>query len=342
MAYQYILFDRKEGIGTVTLNRPTQLNAFIPQMLDELTNVFKGMERDPEVRVIILTGAGKAFCGGEDFKSRAEAEVQLEPTTPPSPYSYNPNPVAPPSPLASPSYSPLNPGPPPPMYSNPNGSPGSNPSPVYAPNPAPITPEPYAPTSSTGPISLPKTPPITEQNLRSYNPLIRQIRRLEKPVIAAINGVAAGTGLGLALACDIRYASEKARFIEVSTRVGLMPSGGNGYFLPQYIGLSKALELAFAGDEMSATEAERLGLISKVVLGEGLMEETHTLATRLAKGPTRAMGLTKAMMYNSQSLNLEQALELESQLLEETARSADYKEGLKAFLEKRSPNFKGK
>ncbi len=341
MAYQYILFDRNEGIGTVTLNRPTQLNAFIPQMLDELTSVFKGMERDPEVRVIILTGAGKAFCGGEDFKSRAEAEVQSEPTTPPNPYSYNPNPIAPPSPLASPSYSPLNPGPPP-MYSNPNSNSNPTPAPIYNPTPAPISPEPYAPTSSSGPISLPKTPAITEQNLRAYNPLIRQIRRLEKPVIAAINGVAAGTGLGLALACDIRYASEKARFIEVSTRVGLMPSGGNGYFLPQYIGLSKALELAFAGDEMTATEAERLGLISKVVLGEGLLDETRKLAARLAKGPTRAIGLTKAMMYNSQSLNLEKALELESQLLEEAARSADYKEGLKAFLDKRSPNFKGK
>ncbi len=340
MAYETILFDRREGIGTVTLNRPDQLNAFTPKMLEELINVFKGMERDPEVRAIIITGAGKAFSGGEDFKSRAEAEAQNEPAPPPS-FSYNPTPVAPPPPVATPVYSPLNPGPPPNRDDAPQGGYQSpSPVPVYAPTQAPITPEPFNPASSQ-PVSLPRTPSITEQVKRLYNPLIRQIRRTPKPVIAAINGVAAGTGLGLALACDIRYASDRARFIEVSVRVGLMPGGGNGYFLPQLIGFSRAMELAFVGDELGAQEAEEAGLVSKVFPADRLVEETRKFALRLAKGPTRSIGLTKTLMYDSANMNLDHALELEAQLMDEAARSADYKEGLKAFLEKRPPTFKG-
>jgi 2-(1,2-epoxy-1,2-dihydrophenyl)acetyl-CoA isomerase len=310
-------------------------------MLEELLNVFKGMERDPEVRAIILTGAGKAFSGGEDFKTRAQNEVQPDPAPPPS-VTFNPVPAAPPAPpTVSPGYSPLNPGPAPVFVQESPQSPFNPvPAPVYNPNPAPITPEPLQPTSSN-PVTLQRPASISEQIRRAYNPLISQIRKIRKPVIAAINGVAAGTGLGLAMACDIRYASDRARFIEVSARVGLMPGGGTSYFLPRLVGMSRAMELAFAGDELSAGEARELGLVSKVVPVDNLMEEVRRLASRLAKGPTRAIGLTKAMMYESAALNLEQALNLESQLMEEAARSQDYKEGLKAFLEKRSPNFKG-
>ncbi|MEI7554825.1 enoyl-CoA hydratase-related protein [Candidatus Chlorohelix sp.] len=331
MAYQFVLFDRSEGVGMVTLNRPEQLNAFTLQMLEELLNVFKGMERDPEVRAIILTGAGKAFCGGEDFKARAQQEMQaLESTTvaPPA-YAYNPQPIANPMPIANPDYTPLNPGPPPSFQRSETQDPFA---PVYSPNPAPKTPESVA---STRPVSMP------ELISRAYSPLLLQIRRIRKPVIAAINGVAAGTGFGLALACDVRYASDNARFLEVSTRVGLMPSGGLAYLLPRLIGTSRAMELTFAGEEMTAGEACNLGLVSKVVTPESLLDEARKLALRLAKGPTRSIGLAKTLMNESSQLSFEQSLNMEVQLMEESSRTQDYREGLKAFLEKRAPNFKG-
>ncbi|HEX2912854.1 MAG TPA: enoyl-CoA hydratase-related protein [Chloroflexia bacterium] len=376
MAYQFILFDRSEGVGTVTLNRPDYLNAFTPAMLQELLDVFRGMERDPQVRAIVITGAGRAFCGGEDFRQRAESEVsRSQPSDNSSPsytvnsqpsiafeggvnVPYNPTalPEQPgPTPQLDAVFSPLNPGP----------------IPVETNNPVPFQPEPVSENNFPAPQhvemnsgqsqplfneqfqSTPETPRpasgnaspqviLAEQIRRLYNPLIRQIRSIEKPVIAAVNGIAAGTGLGLALACDIRYASERARFVEVSTRVGLVPGGGTGFFLPRLIGLSKTLEMAFNGDELNATEAERLGLISRVYPLESLQEETRKLATRLAKGPTRAIGLTKSMIYRSATLTLEQALDLEANLTEQATRTQDYKEGLQAFLEKRPPNYTGK
>lgn len=344
MAYQQIMFERSEGVGTVTLNRPDQLNAFTPQMLEELLDVFKGMERDPEVRAVVLTGAGKAFCAGEDFKNRATNEVGA--TNPPTPSSSgglttNPTPIAnnsssySPTPVSTsnynpyqpaPNYSPLNPGPAPAEVA----SSGYNP--VFT-NNAPLQPQ---------PVVTSNLPSLSEQVQRAYNPLIRQIRHIEKPVIAAVNGTAAGFGLGLALACDIRYASDRARFMEVAVRVGLIPGAGNGFFLPRLIGLSKALELAFTGDELSASEAEKLGLVSKVYPNEQLLNEVRRSAVRLAKGPTRAIGLAKTMTYSSANMNLAQALELETQLMDEVIHTEDYKEGLSAFLQKRPPNYKGR
>lgn len=346
MAYQQILFDRSEGVGMVTLNRPDQLNAFTPLMLDELLDVFKGMERDSEVRAIVVTGAGKAFCAGEDFKNRAINEVGPQnvtngptPVNGPAPNSnYNPassvssaggtytpvsagayNPYQPTS-----SFSPLNPGSAPLEVSN------SSYNPDFTSN-TPVNPQPVS-----------NLPSLTEQVQRAYNPLIRQILHIEKPVIAAINGTAAGFGLGLALACDLRYASDRARFLEVATRVGLLPGGGNGYFLPRLLGISRALELAFSSDQITATEAEKLGLISKVFPAEQLATEVRNFAVHLAKGPTRALGLTKTLMYSSLNLNLAQSLELETQLLDEVARTEDYKEGLTAYLQNRPPEYKGR
>ncbi|MEI6043131.1 MAG: enoyl-CoA hydratase-related protein [Chloroflexota bacterium] len=482
MAYQTILFERSEGVGTVTLNRPDQLNAFTLQMLQELLDVFKGMERDPEVRAIIITGAGKAFCGGEDFKSRAEAELTVQPpppTTNPYPYGNSPQPLfsnpynsdtpirtndpynsdplrttdpynsdpprttdpynidpplrtadpynsdtpirtndpynsdtprttdpynidppirttdpynidppirtndpynidpqpltsnlyfsdpqPPPAPYnpnstdsyavqpvsafgPSPSYSPLNPGPPPSFSGTIFEEPPSpydnlfNPRPVPSPSsPTPLPNNPLA-AFTPPPVNAPRPLEMAEQIRRAYNPLIKQIRAIEKPVIAAVNGVAAGTGLGLALACDIRYANERTRFVEVSIRVGLLPGGGNAFFLPRLIGLSQALELAFSGDELGATEAERLGLVNRIVPSEQLMEQTRKFAVRLAKGPTRAIGLTKSLVYSSTNLTLDQALEQEARLMEETSQTKDYKEGLRSFLEKRPPKYRG-
>lgn len=364
MPYQFITFERSEGVGTVTLNRPDQLNAFNPEMLHELTDVFKGMERDPQVRAIVITGAGRAFCGGENFRQRAEAELASSQQPQPAFDTFQPNFSNPPSsggnapyvptsvsenstsqPQFINEFAPLNPTP----VSSENNRGGSGFQPVEVTNARnqPVftnqgQPEPISGPLS-GPLPSPNNPNLTlaEQVRRAYNPLIRQIRNIEKPVIAAVNGIAAGTGLGLALACDIRYASEKARFVEVSVRIGLLPGSGTGYFLPRLIGLSKALELAFNGDELDAPTAEKYGLVSRVISPDALLEETRKLAVRLAKGPTRAIGLTKVMMYRSSNLNLENALDLEAHLVEEATRSQDYKEGLRAFSEKRPPEYKG-
>jgi 2-(1,2-epoxy-1,2-dihydrophenyl)acetyl-CoA isomerase len=347
MAYQEILFERSEGVATITLNRPEQLNAFTSRMLDELLHVFRGMGQDPEVRAIIITGAGRAFCGGEDFKSRAEAEVQAEPKpapTNPNYYSdFSPKPViiqpTSPQPQPVPVYDPLNPAPPPPFEGTSLRDPFEMP--VYGSTPN-VQPQTVVTPVSGEPLSVPKPQSVTDMLKTGYDPLIKQIREIPKPVIAAVNGVAAGTGLGLALACDFRYATDRARFLEVSARVGLMPGSGIGFFLPRLIGISKALELAFNGDELNAQEAERLGLVSKVFIGDRLVPEVRKIAVRYAKGPTKAIGLSKKLIYASTMLNLGESLELEGQLMEEAVGSLDYKEGLKAFLEKRSPDFKGK
>lgn len=370
MAYQYILFERSEGVGLVTLNRPDQLNALTLTMLQELSDVFRGMQRDPQVRAILITGAGRAFCGGEDLRQRAEAELgsSAAPSSPAfEPYA-TPGSTSFGNPGASPSWE--SGGPSPYQPSSQSSQPG--PQPVLAAEFAPLAPSsapienprtafagiPQPLETRSGPLFQPvdaAEPPLpmpvstapgaavtmSEQVRRAYNPFIKQIRQMEKPIIAAVNGVAAGTGLGLALACDIRYAAERARFVEVSVRVGLLPGSGTAYFLPRLIGLSKALELAFAGDELNASEAERLGLVSRVLPGDKLLEESRRLAERLAKGPTRAIGLTKSLIYKSANLNLDQSLDLEAQLTEEAVRSQDYKEGLQAFVEKRAPQYKG-
>lgn len=374
MPYQFINFERSDGVGTVTLNRPEQLNAFTPEMLHELSDVFKGMERDPMVRAIIITGAGRAFCGGENFRQRAEAELGT--STPPvqAPQNegrngpafetfnpnfpnletagnggthYNPVPIAggsPGQPQLVNENSPFNPSPVPQEINRPGSAPAppveiTNPRtrPVFAQNQN--QPEPISGNLPSFPDS--SGPSLAEQVRRAYNPLLRQIRNIEKPVIAAVNGIAAGTGLGLALACDIRYASERARFVEVSVRIGLLPGSGTGYFLPRLIGLTRAMEMAFNGDELDAPLAEKYGLVSRVVAPDSLLDETRKLALRLAKGPTRAIGLTKQMMYRSATMGLEQALDFEAHLVEEAVRSQDYKEGLRAFNEKRPPEYKG-
>lgn len=382
MAYQYILFERSEGVGIVTLNRPEQLNSLTPAMLQELADVFRGMERDPLVRAIILTGAGKAFCGGEDLRKRAEGEFGAStpapaPTPPPIPMpapaatsapgqpsfepfstAFNPDAaeggttyqpsvaVSPnsPQPTLANEFNPLSPAPQPIETTRPafNPQPIENRSgPMFSHESATsVTPTP-AP-SNYGTSGTPaSSEPLSEQVRRLYNPLIKQIRQLEKPVIAAVNGVAAGTGLGLALACDIRYAAERAKFVEVSVRVGLVPGGGTAFFLPRLIGLSRAMEVMFNGDEINATEALELGLVSKVLPGDQLAEEVRRVAGRMAKGPTRAIGLSKSLVYKTANATLDQALELEAYLTDEAARTQDYKEGLRSYLDKRPPNYRG-
>jgi 2-(1,2-epoxy-1,2-dihydrophenyl)acetyl-CoA isomerase len=175
-----------------------------------------------------------------------------------------------------------------------------------------------------------------------YNPIVLKMRNIEKPVLGSINGVAAGAGCSLALACDMRIASEKARFIEVFVRVGLVPDSGSSFFLPRLVGLGKALEMAFLGDEVGAEDALRLGLVNRVVPPDELETATHELALRLAKGPTKAIGLAKRAINRALHMDLEQILDYEVYAQETAGASADHREGLAAFAEKRPPNFAGK
>jgi 2-(1,2-epoxy-1,2-dihydrophenyl)acetyl-CoA isomerase len=185
-------------------------------------------------------------------------------------------------------------------------------------------------------------PHLAEDLRRRYNPIVLGLRALAKPVIAAVNGVAAGAGLSLALACDLRIASDKASFIEVFINVGLVPDSGNTFFLPRLVGLGKAMELCFTGDKVSAVDALAIGLVNKVVPAEELMNATQELAQKLAKLPTAGIGLTKRLLYQSLNSALEGQLEAEAVAQETAGQTADHREGVRAFFEKRPPNFQGK
>lgn len=174
-----------------------------------------------------------------------------------------------------------------------------------------------------------------------YNPIIQKIRTIEKPIIGAVNGVAAGAGANIALACDIVVASENASFIQAFSKIGLIPDSAGTFFLPRLIGFQKASALMMLGDKVSAEEALNLGMIYKMVSSSFFEDEVMTLATTLAQMPTKALGLTKRLLNQSMTNNLEQQLALESDLQIEASSSNDYKEGVTAFVEKRKPEFKG-
>lgn len=178
--------------------------------------------------------------------------------------------------------------------------------------------------------------------LRSrYNPLITQIRNTELPVIAAVNGVAAGAGMSLALACDLRVMSERAYFVSAFVNIGLVPDSGGCYFLPRLVGLAKAMEIATIRDRVTAEEAHRIGLVNRICSAERLEEEADALASRLAQLPTRAVGLMKRTMNRGLEMDLAQTLEQEAYAQEIAGRTEDHREGMQAFLEKRPPVFKG-
>lgn len=177
---------------------------------------------------------------------------------------------------------------------------------------------------------------------QGYNPVIRAIRSVEKPVVAAVNGVAAGAGASLALACDLRLASERASFIQSFVNVGLVPDSGSTWFLPQMLGFARAFELAVTAERLSAADALSLGLVNRVYPEDRFQAEVAAYAADLAARPTRAIGLTKRAMNRAPGLSLDQALAYEAQLQEIAGRSADHGEGLAAFLEKRTPRFSGR
>jgi 2-(1,2-epoxy-1,2-dihydrophenyl)acetyl-CoA isomerase len=174
---------------------------------------------------------------------------------------------------------------------------------------------------------------------KHYNPLVLRMRRMEKPIVAAVNGVAAGAGMSLALACDLRIASTEASFAEVFSRIGLVPDSGSLYFLPRLLGSGRAMELCLLGDRVDAQQALELGLVNQVVAPEDLHPATHEIAARLATGASKAIALIKRALNRTYEASLEQMLEYEADLQEIAGRSADFREGVLAFSEKRQPRF---
>jgi len=175
-----------------------------------------------------------------------------------------------------------------------------------------------------------------------YNPIILKLRNIEKPIVCGVNGVAAGAGASLALACDITIAATSASFIQAFSKIGLIPDSGGTYYLPKLVGLQKAAALMFLADKVSAEDAEKMGMIYKVVSDENLQEEGLNTAKKLAQMPTKAIGLTKRLLNQSFSNSLDEQLQLEGKLQTEAGKSYDYQEGVNAFLEKRKPNFEKK
>lgn len=186
------------------------------------------------------------------------------------------------------------------------------------------------------------TPHLGESIEKRYAPIISKLRNMEKPVVASVNGVAAGAGASIAFACDMRLASEKAIFLQAFVKVGLVPDSGACWLLPRLCGLGKAMELAMTGDKISAEEALTLGLVNHVFSEDLLAEKTSELATQLAKGPTKAMGLIKRAFNRAMTMDLDTYLAYEAQTQEIAGRTADYKEGVAAFMEKREAQFTGK
>lgn len=254
-----VLHSATDGVLTLTLNRPEALNSFTVEMKEALLAALKDAARDKTVRVVVLTGAGRAFSAGQDLKER------------------------------------------------------------QAPGAADLG---------------------TELRLR-YNPIILAMRRLEKPIIGAINGVAAGAGISVALACDIVLAAEGATFIEAFGRVGLVPDTGSTWFLPRLVGYPRAAEMVFTADTVDAQTAARIGLINRVVPADSLMEEANTLAAKLAKAAPIALALAKRGLNRAMESGLEEALDSEAQLQTIAGRSKDHREGVAAFVEKRPPRFTG-
>jgi 2-(1,2-epoxy-1,2-dihydrophenyl)acetyl-CoA isomerase len=263
MSYESILFEARSGVATITLNRPDVLNSFTMPMAAELQQALRVCAEDDGIRAVLLTGAGRAFCAGQDLSEAAPAD----------------------------------------------GSPA---------------------------------PPIGEIVRRTYNPTVRAIRVIEKPVVAAVNGVAAGAGANLALACDVVLAADTASFVQAFAKIGLIPDTGGTFFLPRLVGLARATALAFFGDKLSATDAQAMGMIYRVVEASRLLDEAGSIARRLATLPTRGLGLTKRAFNQSLANDLDAQLEVEAELQAEAAGTADFAEGVRAFLEKRQPTFAGR
>lgn len=255
-----IIYKIENGVGFITLNRPDKLNSFNRAMALALQEVLDDCAHNSSVRAVLLTGAGKGFCAGQDLEEVVD----------------------------------------------------------------------------------PHGPGMNRILSEHYNPIILKIRQLEKPVIAAVNGVAAGAGANIALACDIVVASENASFLQAFSKIGLIPDSGGTFFLPRLIGWQKASALMMLGEKVSATEAERIGMIYKVYSTDTFEAAVQQMAATLAQMPTQGLALTKEALNRSSSNDYKTQLLLEDDLQQQAADTHDFKEGVQAFLEKRKPVFVGK
>jgi 2-(1,2-epoxy-1,2-dihydrophenyl)acetyl-CoA isomerase len=263
MEYQCLIYEVEENIATLTMNRPERLNALGDTLRTDLHEAITTASGDPNVRAIILTGAGRGFCSGGDVKAMNEAKQRQA------------------------------------------------------------------------------SSPMMDKIAPSRDLTVLAMRDAPKPIIAAINGPAAGAGMNIALGCDIRIASSTARFGETFVKRGLHVDWGGTYFLPRIVGMAKACELIFTGDIIDAEEALALGIVSQVVEPEALMDTARALARKIAAGPPIAIRLAKRALYHNQECDLRAALEYETYAQNICRETEDASEGIRAFVEKRLPNFKG-
>lgn len=257
--FKTLLYQKEQNVLTITLNRPDVFNAFNDEQSYEMQDALKQAGRDPEVRVIVLTGAGKAFCSGQDLKA----------------------------------------------------------------------------------ISGGGKRDLSESLYKRYNPIIRAMREMPKPIICRLNGVAAGAGCSLALACDLIVAAEQASMIEVFVNVGLVLDSGSSYFLPRVVGSNRAFEMATMGTKVSAQQAKEWGMINEVVPMEQLDEALQKYTSYYAQAPTKAIALMKKMLNKSFHSDLDEMLDYEALCQKIAGNSSDYQEGVQAFNEKRKPSFTG-
>lgn len=261
MDNEFIQVVRDHGVAAITLNRPDVLNSFNRGMARELQRALGDAASDAAVRAVLLTGAGRAFCAGQDLSEAVTAGASAD---------------------------------------------------------------------------------LGEIVRTVYTPIVRAVREMEKPVVCAVNGVAAGAGANLAFACDIVVAAEEASFIQSFSKIGLVPDTGGSFFLPRLVGPARATALMFLGEKLSAAKALEWGLIHDVVPGTVLLDTAMALARHLAIMPTRALALTKKLINNSLSNDLAAQLAMEEEMQRQAGRTADYAEGVSAFLEKRKPAYVGR
>lgn len=255
-----ILFEIKDQVGYITLNRPEKYNSFTRELALSMQEALKTCAEDEQVRAIFITGGGKAFCAGQDL----------------------------------------------------------------------------------GEVTQEDAPGLSKIISEHLNPIVRLIRNTEKPFVAAVNGVAAGAGANIALACDITVAAESASFIQAFSKIGLIPDSGGTFFLPRLVGLQRATAYMMLGERVNATEAARVGMIYKTLPDENFQEAAFAIAKQLAEMPTTGLGLTKRALNQSLNNNLDHQLEIEDQIQSSAGLTEDYQEGVKAFMEKRKPVFTGK
>lgn len=262
MEFTTLLFDIRDNVAHITLNRPNEANSLNEEMGKDLMHAALRCDEDPEIRAVLISGAGKIFSGGGDLKAFSAKGDQL---------------------------------------------------------------------------------PYYVKEITTYlHAAMSRFTRMDAPVVAAVHGAVAGAGMSIAIACDIVVAAETTRFMVAYTRAGLTPDGSATYFLPRIVGLKRALELTLTNRMFSAQEALQWGLVTRVVPDNELLAQARAIAVQLAAGPTRAYGVSKRLLHSGWAETLETQMENESQAIANSARTADAREGITAFLEKRPPKYKGK